>query len=147
MLKYSCSADGIEIQAFLSRTIPAFFFVSFFLQAATYRGAVEVRKKWVKVMKFMDGAYFLLLFLFAIIAFILSAQVDTSSKNSTWVSLSSLSKEYYSGSIDNLVVLFIFRSEIKEKIVKHKGKPDPDRGFPYNCGVSFPFECDNTLEL
>ena len=108
MIEYSCTADGIEIQPFLSRTIPAFFFVSFFLQAIGFKGAIEVRKLWVKRIKYLDALYFLLLFLFAIVAFILSAQVDSNSKSDTWISLSSLSKSYYSNNIDNLVVLILF---------------------------------------
>jgi len=104
MIRYTCTADGIEVQPFLSRTIPAFFFISFFLQAITFKGTIEVRKLWVKRIKYLDAIYFLILFFFAIAAFILSAQVDTASKNDTWVSLSSLSQSYYNNTIDNLVV-------------------------------------------
>lgn len=108
MMRYVCNADGIEMTEFLSRSIPAFFFVSFFLQAISFKGAIEVNKIWVKRIKYFDFLYFLLLFFFAITAFILSSQVDNTLKNSTWNSLSPLSKSYYDNLLDNLVVCLFF---------------------------------------
>ena len=106
MIRYACSADGIEILEFLARSIPAFFFVSFILQMLTFKGAIEVRKFWVKRVKYLDFLYFLVLFFFAIASFILSGQVDSNSKSDVWTSLSPLSQSYYGNSLDNLVVIF-----------------------------------------
>ena len=106
MIRYVCIADSIEMSTFLARSIPAFFFVSFFLQAISFKGAIEVKKLWVKRIKYLDFFYFLLLFFFAIAAFILSGQEDSNTKNGTWLSLSPLSKEFYSNNVDNLVVDF-----------------------------------------
>ncbi len=106
MIRYVCNADSIEMSSFLARSIPAFFFVSFFLQVISFKGAIEVKKLWVKRIKYFEFFYFLLLFFFAIAAFILSGQEDSNTKNATWISLSSLSKEFYSNDVDNLVVNF-----------------------------------------
>lgn len=104
MFRYACTTDDIEMNALFARTIPAFFFLSFFLQIITFKSANEVKKYWVKRIKFLDFFYFIFLLIFAIASFASSSQISSSSKDSTWTSLSPLVKSYYDNSIDVLVV-------------------------------------------
>lgn len=106
MLRYACTTDDIEMNALFARTIPAFFFLSLFFQLITFKSANEVKKYWVKRIKFFDFFYFIFLLIFAIAAFAASSQISASSKNSTWTSLSPLVKSFYDNSIDVLVVCF-----------------------------------------
>lgn len=108
MIRYACSTDEIEIPILLARSIPAFFFVSFILQIITFKSAIEVKKVWVKRIKILDFLYFILLLIFVIVAFAGISQIDQSSKQDTWNSLSPLVKSFYDNSINVLVVLITF---------------------------------------